>query len=280
MKRLLNILIITSITALLAACSDPDEPSAELPPIVVEGWIEEDESPVVIVTRAIDLTRPTDNFDNAVERWCRVTVYDGTTPYLLTGTINRNFTPPFIYTSSRLKGRVGHTYRLVVETETETASAETSLQASPRISQLEAVKSPDSENLYSIRAFIDDLPTEGYFKFFARSHQLETRSFPTFLGTFSSADYDPDSGWNITRGTHGGFNNDGFEHYYASGDRVTVTLCSLQPDVYNFWKACEAATSLSQNLLFTVARNLPSNIDGALGYWAAYGTSSRTISIP
>ncbi len=39
-------------------------------------------------------------------------------------------------------------------------------------------------------------------------------------------------------------------------------------------------TALSQNLLFTVARNLPSNFDGALGYWAAYGTSSRTITIP
>lgn len=279
MKPLLSLLIIYSLAALFGACSEADEPAVE-PPLVVEGWIEEDESPLVIVTRAVDLTRPTDDFDNAVERWCRVTVYDGTTPYILSGALDRNYTPPFIYTSSRIKGQAGHTYRLVVETETETATAETVLTAAPRISRLEAVKSPNNDNLYSIRAYINNLPADCYFKFFARSHQLETRSFPTFLGTFSAADYAPECGWTITRGNHGGFNEEGFEHYYASGDRVTVTLCSLQPDLYYFWKAYETATSLSQNLLFTVAHNLPSNIDGALGYWAAYGTSSRAITIP
>jgi len=37
---------------------------------------------------------------------------------------------------------------------------------------------------------------------------------------------------------------------------------------------------MSGNLFFTFADNCPTNIDGGLGYWAAYGSSLSIINIP
>ena len=66
MKRIIYILCALALVASLWGCAD-DEPElrddAEMP-IVVEGWIENGAYPMVIITRAIDLTKPMDSLDN------------------------------------------------------------------------------------------------------------------------------------------------------------------------------------------------------------------------
>ena len=120
------------VSLCMAGCVDdgPEMPDGPMP-LVVEGWIEEGLAPVVMVTRAVDLTTDTASFDGFVEKWARVSIYDGDERYVLTGSVNRDYMPPFIYTSSRLRGQTGHTYRLVVETESDTVEAETTMLPSP-----------------------------------------------------------------------------------------------------------------------------------------------------
>lgn len=64
------------------------------------------------------------------------------------------------------------------------------------------------------------------------------------------------------------------------GSRISVRVCSIEPAIYDFWTAYDSNISLSQNLFFTFAGNCPGNVKGGLGYWGAYGTSKRSITIP
>lgn len=275
-------LILASIFSviLLWNCDDtaPDTPAGPMP-LVIEGWIEEGMPPIVMVTRAVDLTSDNASFDGCVERWARVSIWDGDRQYMLTGRINRDYMPPFVYTTSRLHGQVGHTYRLVVETETDTAEAFATMLPSPDITSLEPLAATDS--LYSIRACVDGIETDGYYKFFSRTPATERRSYGTFLGTFAGTAYRPADGWSITRGIHTAYDDSiPFSHYYAAGSTVRVSIAAIDSTLYSFWAAYDANISLSQNLLFTFAANLPGNIRGALGYWAAYAPSTRVIRLP
>lgn len=270
---------------LMAAGCDsdlPESPDTEGDaPLVVEGWIEEGGSPIVIVTRAVDLTQENPSFDGFVEKWCRVSIFDGDTRYLLTARSNDSYTPSFIYTSARLKGKAGHTYRLMVETESDTITAESTILPTARILRLEPTPSEESDTLYSICARLRDVEQDAYYKIFAKSSKEERRFYGSFAGTFRGSEYDSIAGRNVTRGLHGGYDRDDFSHYYAKGDRVTVKICSMEREIYEFWKVYDSNVSFSGNLFFTYTSSLPSNLQGgALGYWAAYGMREGAVIIP
>lgn len=275
------ILLLIIILTLFISCEEINDPKPDgTLPLVVEGWIEDGESPLVIVTRALDLTIDIDSIGDITEKWGRVTIYDNENPYILTGRLNKNYTPAFVFTSTRLKGKVGHTYRLVIESENETVEAISSMPSSPSIQSLQAIKVEDSDSLYYINARIKDIDKEGFYKFFAQSYNRETRFYPTFLGTFSGEDYNENEGFDINRGIHSGYSDEESGHYYVSGDIVTVKLCRLESGIFDFWKAYDQSVALSQNLFFTFDQSCPTNIVGGKGYFAAYGISTHVIRIP
>jgi len=249
-------------------------------PLVVEGWIEDGTAPVVILTHAVDLTQETASFDDCVEKWARVSVFDGDTRHVLSGSINDSYTPSFIYTTSHLKGEPGHTYRLLIETEEATLEATATLAEAPEITKLEAIAEAGNPDLYSIRAHVDGIEADRHYKFFTKTNKTDSRFYGSFLGTFAGKEYTPDEGYPITRGIHGTYDSDEFSHHFTHGEKVTVKLCSLESGIYDFWKTYDSNISLSNNIFFTFTHNCPTNIKGGLGYWAAYGTSFRTIRIP
>ena len=279
-----KILPFISLIIILSACESTDiEPidPADIP-LVVEGWIEEGQNPVVMVTHAADLTVDEPSFDNFVEKWCRVSIYDDDRQYVLTGRLNNNYTPPLIFTSTRLKGRAGHTYRLTVETEDRVLTSSVTMTAPPHLDSLRAERVPGNDSLYSIRAFVT--PGEcKYMKFFVKALPDESRYYPSFLGTIATEEYDPTEGIVITRSKRSEFNDsvaESFTHYFEPGQTVLVHACSVQPEVFRFWQVYDATVSLSENLFFSFNSNLPGNIDGGLGYFAGYGSSERAIRIP
>lgn len=263
----------------LFGCGDgqPDVPT--VPPLVVEGWIEEGESPVVMVTRAVDMTQDVESFDTMVEKWCRVSVFDNGKRYLLTGKSDSSYTPPFVFTTSSLRGKSGHTYVLRVETETDTVEGTATLPPAVMIDKLEPEKIAGSDSLYSIKATLRNVEPAGYYKFFVKTIGKDNRFYPSFLGTFSGADYDTASGFNITKGIHAGYEGDEFSHYFSAGDKVTVKICSMERNVFEFWKTYDSNVSLSGNLFFTFTENCPHTVIGGIGYWGAYGMSRRSIEV-
>lgn len=278
-----NILLIFIISVMFAACDDGTMPTLDEPlPLIIEGWIEDGEAPMVFVTHAVDLTGETMSFDDFVEKWCRVSVYDGDRRYLLTGRVNHDYTPPFVFTSSSLRGQKGHTYTLVVETEDTIAKAVSTIPVdAPKIISLEAMPVANSDTLFTINARFDNILTDSYYKVFARARSDEKRFYGSFLGTFRGDEYDLANGFVISRGVHSAFDTDDgdFTHFYPAKETVNVKICAMQKPLYDFWRCYDANVSLSQNLFFTFTENLPGNITGARGYWAAYASYPRTIHL-
>ncbi|MCC8070836.1 MAG: DUF4249 domain-containing protein [Bacteroidales bacterium] len=263
----------------LSACADDEVErltNADMP-LVVEGWIEEGEYPVVMVTRAVNLLDTIGDLEQYVEKWCRVTISDDAQSVILTGRVDKNYTPPFVYTTSAIKGQMGHTYHLKVETESQTVESDATILPYTKIDSLRVKPCLDTDTLYRLVAYLSP-DQEGYYKFFSRVVNEETRYYSSFLGTFDGLTYNTSNGIDVMKGIHDTYEGH-FTPYYHLGDTVRVKLCSLEPSLYAFWKAYEDAVSLSGNLFFTSTKGCPSNIPGALGYWAAYGYSARTIVI-
>lgn len=269
---------ILSVLILMAACTGPaDEPAVNDMPLVVEGWIEEGEAPVVMVTHAIDLTQDVPSFDDFVEKWGRVTIYDNDRPYILTGRINSGYTPSLIFTSSRLKGKVGHTYRLTIETENDYAEAMVTMEPAPQISSIETIKEDDG---YSFK--VDVSRTDGVIQFRTRIIGSEGRFYPAFCATLPINDI-PSGGFRVTRGIHAAYDEeqaDNFSHYFAPGETVMLKVCRIPDELLPFWTAYDNAISLSGNIFLSMPQNCPGNIRGALGYFSASGISTEAISLP
>lgn len=279
---------ISSILAILtlivfASCEDSCTPDviADRMPLVVEGWIEEGEAPIVMVTRALDLNNGETRIEDAVEKWCRVTIFDDGDPYILTARRDTAYIPDFIFTTSRLKGKVGHTYRLLVETDDTVASAESILRRSASISRIEAERIQDSDSLFSLRAYINDVDTSAYYKVFCKSSS-DRRHFPSFMGNLDGSVYDASIGMSVTRGVHSAFLEDkhAFSHFFTSGEIVEVKVCSIDRSLFDFWTAYDLNVISSSNIFLTFVSNCPGNIIGAKGYWAAYGSSLKVCRIP
>lgn len=266
------------MAAFLGGCTndDPELQPGKMP-LVVEGWIEEGESPIVMVTHAVDLTSATPSFDDFVEKWGRVTIYDNDRPYILTGRLNHDYTPSLVFTSTRLKGKTGHTYRLTIETEDDFAEAEAIINNAPQFISAEPVKEAEG---YSIAVRITD--TTGAIQFQTRTLGVDGRFYPAFYSTYSEVT-DPDNTFKITKGSHAAYDDDNaesFSNFFASGETVMIKVCRIPDELYPFWTAYDQAVSLGGNLFLNMPQNCPGNINGGLGYFSASGISIIAVSIP
>lgn len=277
--------LLVFMLTVLTGCED--EPRPDLTshlPMVIEGWIEEGEAPVVIVTHCMNLTDTIASLDQYVEKWARVSIDDGQKKYYLNGRINNDYLPSFVYTTSRLKGKRGLNYTLKVETETDTLEATTTILPITRIDSVKVSRTVNNDTLYQINAFarIDPVAdADSYYKFFSQVVNRQRRFYSSFLGTFKGLAYDPEAGYSVSKGIHNTFEGDEkFSPYYQPGDTVYVKLCTLSQEEYLYWRAYESSVSLSSNAFFNVARDCPTIIDGALGYWFGYGAYTVRAIIP
>ena len=267
------IYVLMASALALCGCTESAEPSPGEPsPLVVEGWIEDGGKPVVIVTRAADLSKPTGPVEDLVQRWCRVTVSDGEESEVLAMHIDKDYFPPVVYTSARMKGNVGRSYTLKVETDADMVTAVTTIPPVVRIDSLSIRRVQGADGAYNVRVFAAvDGDKSPYYKVFTRVNG-ESRYYSSFLGLFRAEEYDKGNGWNAARGMHDTFGGH-FSPNYLSGDTVRVKLCTLDSEAYKFWDSYEAAVSLQSNFVFLSTDGCKGNIVGGKGYWAGYGTS-------
>lgn len=277
----LALLSLPLIQTLSLSCSSDNEPKENTGlPLVVEGWIENGEHPCVIVTRAIDLTADVNSFDEFVEKWCKVSVSDGEKRVILTGRVDKNYVPSFVFTSPRITGEIGKTYTLTIETEEETYTAVTTIPSPQPIREARVSECEQSDTLFNISAFIDFREDTGrHFKFFTRVADKESRFYSSFLGTFERDRYNEATGYNVAKGIHQTYSGK-FTPYYSHGDKVDIKLCTISQEGFDFWNAYENSVSLSGNMFLSVTKSCPSNIKGAKGYWLGYGSSYFHVEIP
>src|SRR5688572_17462321 len=92
--------IITVILFVLISCKKESTHTLGeyKPKFVVEGWIEQDDYPFVILTHNLPFFTSVDSaqLSEVVIRWAKVTVSDGQTTEVLTAKRDTNYFPPFI----------------------------------------------------------------------------------------------------------------------------------------------------------------------------------------
>ena len=188
-------LIIASATAFLSGCDHglDVEGGGEL---VVEGWIDSGQYPVVKLTRTVSVGseyQSTDNLEDCVEQWARVTVSDGGREVTLIGHRDDSHFPPYVYTTSDMLGVPGRTYTLTVDCLDGThAEAQTTIPQPAAIDSFAIERVSVADTLRQVYAYVrDDGTKDGGYKLFTYVYGEEKGFMSAYLG-ISAADRLPD----------------------------------------------------------------------------------------
>ena len=265
----------------LAACTPaPVTPAPEQ--LVIEGWIEDGAAPVVYVSTTMRVVEGQEMNQETVQehivKWGKVAISDGTEEVILTGTASSRFYPPYAYTTGRMLGKVGKTYTIKVEYDSAVATAQATIPAPVAMESVEAVQIENSQEYAARIRFKDDPSTEDYYRFFVRIKDVDKTYLPAHLGTVSdlqaaggNIQIDIQPGGSMIRESRSGF---------RSGEVVDIKLCTMNYPMYQYWNAFEEQYALASLPFFSLDTNLPGNVTGGIGYFAAYGSTTATLTIP
>lgn len=263
-------------------CSEVDIPS-DRQELVIEGWIEDGRFPVVIVTTSLPVSTEYQDWtvlEENLVRWAKVSVSDGEREVVLTGKLDWDYFPPYVYTTSRMTGEAGKTYKLKVEYGGRVETAETTV---PERVPLEYVKVVELEGGYGIVAGLKDNPqTKDYFRFFTMIEGVDSTYVPSFMGLVDDSVLTADEVNEVS--VFGAFvANFGSEQraptFFFEEDVVRFRLSNMDEASFNYWEDYDDVSSLSMNPFFPVNKKIRSNVSSGMGCWAGYGSSYYTVSI-
>ena len=274
MRRMPRCAVVACLAMAFVACTDNQLGDGQSQ-MVVEGWIEDGEFPVVILTRTLPVSGnfvSMDNLSDYIVKWAKVTVSDGQDSVVLTGKYDNRYFPPYIYTTGRMRGKAGSTYRLTVEEDDVVAMAVTTIpQQAPQVAFKVEQRSP-SDSLYQITACLTD-PAESrdYYQLFSRVGGRTLQYSAAFLGSLSDVTLAAYSeipvyrGKSLTDSLH-------YTPYFEPGDSVSVKVAAIDEQAFSFWSGFSKNISLSSNLFLAPSTNISSHVVGAWGCW--YGMNA------
>ena len=265
---------------LFAACQEEFQESRE--EIVVEGWIESGGSPVVLLTRSfvVELANDVDEETSIVLPWGKVTVSDGTESEILTGDYDDRYFPPYIYSTSKMKGVPGRTYYLTVEYGNRILTAQTTIPEADSLEAITVSTCDDADGMYQITAYYDDNPvTKDYYLFLTRIYNDETRYYPAFLGLQEDGHLGLHNRQVVHPGIHTLTDSVKYHPYYHADDSIQIKFAKIDETTYHIHKAYNEMVSLSSNPIFSSDLSMPTNIQGGLGFWCGYAVTRYNVSI-
>lgn len=274
--------LICLLAMVLAGCATDVVFSQDSPEIVVEGWIEEGGFPVVIVTTSVPVSTDYKDWDTLMDhlvRWAKVSISDGEKEVILTGKMDTDYFPPYIYTTARMRGEAGKKYSLKVEYGGRTETAETTI---PSKVPLEYVKVLERTDGYGIVAGLkDNTETKDYYKFFTMVEGVDSTYVSSFLGLVDDVVLGEEvTDIAVNSSFVSNFNTiERSQVSYEEDDVVRVRFVTMDETSFNYWSDYDDVTILSTNPFFPVNKKIRSNISSGMGYWAGYGSTYYRVSI-
>ncbi len=247
--------------------------------LVLEGWIDSGGHPMVLLSEALPLTDGKvtgEDILDGVAKWAKVTVSDGEEEVVLTGRTDPNYFPPYVFTTSKIKGVPGKTYTLRAEYKGKVATAATTI---PEPQPLEKIYTKSiSDTSWTIVCGFTAPPDKGhYYKFMTMVEGRDSRYHGTALGAVSDEAFDGYTEVHLfsTRRI--------FSWPYLPdihpGDRVWVKFCTIDKVAYQFWENFEVNVAANMESLYEFNSDMSSNVQGALGYWTGYGVSEYKVKV-
>ena len=274
MKRLPVILLAAMC---FAACNP--EPVDAPEQLVVEGWIEEGEAPVVYVTTSLAISREPASMaslNEHIAKWATVKLSDGEKEETLTGMASSRFNPPYAFTTGWMTGKAGKTYTLTVDYGGVHATASATIPPSRELESIQPTVASEAGDCLINARFSPQ--ADEYYGFFARIQKADTTYLPVPLSFYDSSILGASA--NVTLRPPGSVLRSESRLFFRPGETVDVKFRTMEENMYLYWKAFGEQYGLARVPVFTLDNNLPGNVDGALGYFAAYGCSTYKVVIP
>ena len=266
------------------------------PQVVVDGYIETNQPPIVILTKTIGYFATIDlsTYENSFLHNAVIKVSNGTREVTLreyavdTGTSNKFY----FYTldsadrsSFTFLGKVNEYYKLSVTAEGRTYES--------------TVKIPDCKPLDSITSRLPDIPSaKTPTARILNVYYSDPDSFGNCIRYFTKRNSEPFLTASTSVYDDGLVNGAksarlplflGYDHthktndstgYLFPGDTITIKWCAIDRSVFNFYATFEYATSSVGNP-FSSPTNVRTNMsNGAIGVWAGYGVTTAIYVAP
>lgn len=282
MKRILY--IVLALTLLVGCSEEPPRPMS----MVLEGWIDADGFPTVLIHKSYILANAPDSIKSLEEiiedqliPFGRVAVSDGIEEVVLTGRLDTAYLPPYTYSSVFMVGEVGKTYTVTATYRDLKATATTTIPPRAALDSLSIRASAmGMVNVNAYMSHIDSL-NESYYALFARKYGQKQYKLCPF-GVFSSRDAAQGTiKMNVYNPTSEATGFQGIATYFEVGDSADYQLkvASIDYPSYEFWKAYNELM-ISKGLFFVpVYKNLPSNVEGGIGIFSGMGSSIYRFNV-
>ena len=261
--------------------------------LVVEGWIENGEYPIVIISRNSSYFAPIDtNFlmDSLFITNALVVVSDGfindtRKPTIDIGAFQNGAWPIIFYKGSKLIGTVNTNYTLYIEAEGEIITGQTTI---PDLVSFDSLwwkpEIGTGDTLGFIHAMISDNPAErNYYRLFSKRIGRDYNFIPITASVYDDLYFNGLSFEYVMM--RGEINYDDEDLYldpefgkYKKGDTVLVKLSSIDKSHYDFWRTITEDAMAGGNP-FTNPVTIRHNVNGALGVFGGYGSTIDTVII-
>lgn len=267
--------------------------------IVIEGCIENNQSPQVIVTRNSPLSQSID-FSSILVTNAKVYVSDG----IITDTLHMDTllttSVPFVYVGSKIKGEAGHTYSLTVIVDNAIFASTTRI---PEPVKLDSVwwkaYPPETEYGTATARLSDPVGYGNAYKWFAKRPvkiKLDDSGVPIILNrryiapmgsTFDDKFIDGKSfefsyfrGYDPTEAIISENEEPRERNLYKKTDTIYIKFCTLDDRAARFYTTFESAASSNGNPFASPSSVMGNIAGGALGVWAGFGATYDTILPP
>jgi hypothetical protein len=269
--------LIAFLATLMLSCEDRFLPE-DKDIIVVEGWIEADGFPVVIVTRSLPVRLrddgiKLDQLSDYVEKWAKVTVSDGVNSVVLTGGKDKTYVPGYVYTSSYIQGEAGKTYTLTVETRGKTVQAVTTIpQYPPTVDSVVCRQLPSDTSMCEVTAYVHhNAGRQEFFKSFYQEGAEANQYLSSFLGVVDGGLTDSVFTMPIIKGVSD-FDKFDVDRYFTSDTLVQLKISMMDDVSYEIWRSYEDNNRFRSMFMSSSVREVATNIENGQGYWCGFNS--------
>ena len=263
--------------------------------LVVEGIIENDQPPVVVLSKSIGYfsTISADMLTQSFVHGADVTVSNGSLTHKLkeysralgNGVSLYYYSIDSLNLSTSFVGQLNHQYSLKINSEGKEYTATTTIpNLTKKIDSVWWKKPPvtsgSDTNKVIVMVKATDAPGYGdYVRYYTKTNREPF--YPPLNSTFD--DYFIDGTTyelQVDKGVDRNLSISYDDVYFKRGDTVGLKLSNIDKATYDFWRTMEFSYS-SVGDPFSTPTKVLSNIKGdALGYFGGYASQYRTIIIP
>jgi hypothetical protein len=251
--------------------------------IVVEGWIDLNEYPVVMLTKNLPYFGTIDStmLADQIIHHATVIVNDGITFDTLTEILNTEYYPPFQYEGSKIKGEAGKTYYLRIETGGKVFTAMTTIPQPVPLDSAWFKVEPHQDSLgYIWGSFTDPAASGNFYRLFSKRLSKDKRFFPIFESVYDDKMFNGESfNFSMMRGavSYTSSTEDPEFGFFKIGDTVVVRACAIDEAHYDFWRTAEGEIIGGSNPFMNPTPIVTNIQGGGIGVWGGYGCSYDTV---